>query len=111
MFKYLLILPIICSFVLSATATEQRINQFLPKFVQYVEENMPNWAVPGMAIVIVTPDKVLLSKGFGTREVRKNKPVNEHYSHTRNGPVGHIFFYILHKFRQKLINALFCSRS
>jgi CubicO group peptidase (beta-lactamase class C family) len=79
MFKYLLILPIICNFVLSATtATEQRINQFLPKFMQYIEKNMPTWAIPGMAIVIVTPDKVLLSKGFGTREVRKNKPVNEH---------------------------------
>ena len=79
MFKYFLIVQIICSFALSAaTTTEQRINQFLPKFVQYIEKNMPTWAIPGMAVVIVTPDKVLLSKGFGTREVKKNKPVNEH---------------------------------
>ena len=77
MFKRFLILPVICSFILSAS-TEQRINQFLPKFEQYIQKNMPAWAIPGMAVVIVTPNKVLLCKGFGTREVGKNKPVNEH---------------------------------
>ncbi len=80
MFKRFLILPIICGFVLSATSAtaEQRISQFLPKFEQYIQKNMPTWAIPGMAVVIVTPTKVLLCKGFGTREVGKNKPVNEH---------------------------------
>lgn len=58
--------------------TEQRINQFLPKFEQYIKKNMQDWAIPGMSVVIVTKDKVLLCKGFGTREVGKNKPVNEH---------------------------------
>jgi CubicO group peptidase (beta-lactamase class C family) len=77
MFKYFLILSIIYTFALSAAA-EQRINQFLPKFVQYIEKNMESWAIPGMAVVIVTPNKVLLCKGFGTREIGKNKTVTEH---------------------------------
>lgn len=80
MFIRFLIFSLICSFVLSATSvsTEQRINQFLPKFEQYIQKNMPAWAIPGMAVVVVTPSKVLLCKGFGTREVGKNKPINEH---------------------------------
>lgn len=80
MFKHFFILIVICGFALSETAasTEQRISQFLPKFEQYIQKNMPAWAIPGMAVVVVTPSKVLLCKGFGTRETGKNKPVNEH---------------------------------
>ncbi len=77
MLKCFLFLIIIQSFYAIATV-EQRISQFLPKFEQYIQKNMPAWAIPGMAVVIVTQDKVLLCKGFGTREVGKNKPVNEH---------------------------------
>ncbi len=77
MFKFLLILQVLCGFLWAAT-TEQRINAFLPKFEQYIQKTMPEWAIPGMAIVIVTPTKVLLCKGFGTREVGKNKPVDQH---------------------------------
>lgn len=77
MLKCFLFLIIIQNFYAIATV-EQRISQFLPKFEQYIQKNMPSWAIPGMAVVIVTQDKVLLCKGFGTREVGKNKPVNEH---------------------------------
>lgn len=77
MLKYFLFLTIIYSFSVFAT-TEQRIVEILPKFEQYIQKGIPAWAIPGIAIVIVTPDKVLLCKGFGTREVGKNKPVNEH---------------------------------
>lgn len=77
MLKRFFILYAICGAIWCVT-TEQRINQFLPKFEQYIQKTMPTWAIPGMAVVIVTPDKILLCKGFGTREVNKNKPVNEH---------------------------------
>ena len=77
MFKLLLIAHAICS-ILFATNTEQRINNFLPKFEQYIKKTMTDWAIPGMGIVIVTPTKVLFCKGFGTREVGKNKPVDQH---------------------------------
>ncbi len=70
---------LILSFGLSVfSATEERINQFLPKFESYIQKNLPVWAIPGMAVVVVTKDKVLLCKGFGTREVGKIKPVNKH---------------------------------
>lgn len=76
MIRYLLIIQAIFA-TLSAVTTEQKINSFLPKFEQYIQKNMPAWAIPGMAVVIVTPTKILLCKGFGTREVGKNKPVDE----------------------------------
>lgn len=60
------------------SSTEQRIHEFLPKFEQYVKEHMQAWAIPGVAIVIVTKDKVLFCKGFGTRQVGKNEPVDQH---------------------------------
>ena len=77
MYIRLLMLPAIFG-LLFATSTEQRINNFLPKFEKYIEKSMPAWAIPGMAIVIVTPTKVLMCKGFGTREVGKKKTVDEH---------------------------------
>lgn len=77
MLKYLLIVQAFF-IVLCGETTEQKINNFLPKFEKYIQKNMTAWAIPGMAVVIVTPQKVLLCKGFGTREVGKNKPVDEH---------------------------------
>ncbi len=76
MLKRLLILPVLSVFL--SAATEQRIDNFLHKFDEYIQKTMPDWAIPGIAVVIVTPSKVLLCKGYGTREVGKNKPVNEH---------------------------------
>lgn len=77
MLRLLLLLVIVFN-GLVFSSTEQRLIQFLPKFQQYIQKNMKDWAIPGLAIVIVTKDKVLLCEGYGTREVGKNKPVNAH---------------------------------
>lgn len=42
---------------------------------KYVESARNQWQVPGLSIVVVEDGKVLLSKGYGVRELGKNEPV------------------------------------
>ncbi len=43
-----------------------------------VDQAMQAWTIPGLALVIVKDDKVLLSKGYGVREMDKPDKVDEH---------------------------------
>lgn len=45
-------------------------------FDKYAEAARVTWTVPGMSIAIVKDGKVLMSKGYGVRELGKNEPVN-----------------------------------
>jgi CubicO group peptidase (beta-lactamase class C family) len=56
----------------AATATPN-----LSDFDTYVTRTMEDWKVPGAAIVIVKDGKVILSKGYGLRDVQKKLPVTE----------------------------------
>jgi len=49
----------------------------LQDFDAYVQKVMSDWKVPGAAIVIVKDGKVVLSKGYGLRDVKNNLPVTE----------------------------------
>jgi len=49
----------------------------LADFDAYVQRVMSDWKVPGAAIVIVKDGKVVLSKGYGVRDVKNNLPVTE----------------------------------
>src|SRR3954454_14030963 len=49
----------------------------LADFDAYVTRTMDDWKVPGAAIVIVKDGKVILSKGYGLRDVQKKLPVTE----------------------------------
>jgi CubicO group peptidase (beta-lactamase class C family) len=49
---------------------EKRIDAF-------VQQAMQQWNVPGLAMVIVKDDQVLLSKGYGIREIGKPEKVDE----------------------------------
>src|SRR5579872_3930585 len=40
-----------------------------------VDELLRAWQVPGVAIVVVDDGKVILSKGYGLRNVKDNQPV------------------------------------
>ncbi len=42
---------------------------------EWVEEVRKDWDVPGVAIAIVKDDEVILSEGFGLRNVKENLPV------------------------------------
>jgi CubicO group peptidase (beta-lactamase class C family) len=44
----------------------------------YIEREMKSWKVPGLAIAVVKDGKVVVSKGYGTRDVTKpNEKVDE----------------------------------
>ncbi len=49
-----------------------------PDFDQFVERTMKDWKVPGMAVAVVKDGRVILSKGYGLRDVKNNKAVTDH---------------------------------
>ena len=59
--------------LLSAVAAAQSSN--VAELDRYVESARKQWNVPGLSIVVVQNGKVLLSKGYGVREIGKNEPV------------------------------------
>ena len=44
----------------------------------YIIDAMERWEVPGLSIVIVKDGSTVLCQGYGTREVSKDLPVDEH---------------------------------
>lgn len=42
----------------------------------YFEKARVDWQVPGLAVAIVTKDSILLSKGYGLKDVNKQDPVD-----------------------------------
>lgn len=40
-------------------------------------QSIKDWDVPGMGIAIVTKDSVLLSKGYGIKDIKTGEPVDE----------------------------------
>ncbi len=54
-----------------STDLEKEINET-------VDKAMKTWNVPGLALVIVKGDQVLLSKGYGVRDIGKPGKVDEH---------------------------------
>jgi len=49
----------------------------LTDFDAYVQRVMQDWKVPGAAIAIVKDGKIILSKGYGWRDVKNQLPVTE----------------------------------
>ncbi len=46
----------------------------------YAEQAMRDWRVPGMAMAVVKDDSVVYMRGFGTRTVGRDEPVDAHTS-------------------------------
>lgn len=70
--KLLLILTLV-PFMASAQTIEDRVAEI----DTYAQKVMADWGQPGMAIAIVKDDKVVFSKGYGTRELGRNSPVDQ----------------------------------
>lgn len=49
----------------------------LKKLDAYYAQALKDWDIPGMSIAIVKDGKVIFSKGYGTKEVRKNELPDE----------------------------------
>lgn len=72
-----LFMTFVISVLLSLPAMAQKKTD-LKSLDAYLAKALKDWNVPGMAIAIVKDDSVIFSKGYGTRTVGKNEPVDAH---------------------------------
>ncbi|MCP2604929.1 serine hydrolase [Candidatus Aminicenantes bacterium AH-873-B07] len=69
-----LIIPVFFYFI-SVWAIEVEAKETLKGFDKFVKRTMKEWKVPGMAISIIKDGKVILSKGYGFRDIKKKLKV------------------------------------
>src|SRR5687768_16922314 len=75
----LLLAPLFIAFAADYAVAQNRSDaERLRKIEAYVEQARKNWNVPGLGLAIVKNDSVIFAKGFGTRTIGKDEPVNEH---------------------------------
>ena len=75
--RLLLALLLVWSIAGVGTA-QQLVGQMdLAKLDAYVEQARQNWHIPGMAIAVIKDGKVVMAKGYGLRDVKSKKPVDE----------------------------------
>src|SRR6185436_15526376 len=68
-----LLLPILALLAFSQLVSAQNSVEVFDK---YVDAARQEWNVPGLSIAVVQDGKVLLSKGYGIKELGKNEPVD-----------------------------------
>jgi CubicO group peptidase (beta-lactamase class C family) len=68
-------LPLIAVLLFSISAVAQSLPLDLDS---YIERTMKTFEVPGLAVAVVKDGKVLLTKGYGVRDIGKPDRVNEH---------------------------------
>jgi CubicO group peptidase (beta-lactamase class C family) len=59
------------------TATSQSTSFLTDSLDSYIERGMQQWQIPGLSIAIVKDGKIILSKGYGVRELGKEDKVDE----------------------------------
>jgi CubicO group peptidase (beta-lactamase class C family) len=62
--------------VITSVGISQTLDEKIVKIDELANRLMTEWEQPGMAMAIVKDDKVVFSKGYGTRELGKNEPVD-----------------------------------
>jgi CubicO group peptidase (beta-lactamase class C family) len=60
----------------SATPMEARVSALIPAFEAYIQSGMKAFDVPGLAVGIVTGDRLVYAKGFGVRRKSGGAPVD-----------------------------------
>ncbi|MDM7921626.1 MAG: serine hydrolase [Pyrinomonadaceae bacterium] len=71
------IILFVALFVFPVLSFSQTLDSKLSEIDQYAQAVIRTHGGPGMAIAIVKDDKVVFAKGYGTRELGKDLPVNE----------------------------------
>ena len=64
-------------FVLVLSQFAQAQEAPLNGFDDYVNKALRDWEVPGLAILIVKEDRIVLAKGYGVKKLGEPAPVNE----------------------------------
>src|SRR5262249_35616737 len=60
----------------SATPMEARISASIPALEAYIQSGMKAFDVPGLAVGIVTGDRLVYAKGFGVRSKSGGMPID-----------------------------------
>jgi len=68
---------LVCLAACLVSAAAQPAAKELAALDRYIEQARSRWEVPGLAVAIVKDGKVVLSKGFGARNIGAGDPVNE----------------------------------
>jgi CubicO group peptidase (beta-lactamase class C family) len=72
--KYFLLL-----FIPSICLSQSEIPDFITDSLDtYIERGLKNWKIPGCAVAIIKNGKIVVSKGYGFRDMDATDPVNEH---------------------------------
>jgi CubicO group peptidase (beta-lactamase class C family) len=61
----------------SAAAQEAPLSDRLEEFDSQIQRVMDDWAVPGLAVAVVTDSSVVWSRGYGERNVEAGAPVTD----------------------------------
>lgn len=77
--KYFLCISLLFSFIFSVNIlSQQKTNEeILQGFDDYVNKVMADWKVQGCAVAIIKNGQIILTKGYGLRDVKNNLPVTE----------------------------------
>lgn len=73
--KYLVLLLAVCSLT-AFGQTKPQPDKRIQEFDAYVQKAQKEWDVPGLAVVVVKDGNVLLSKGYGVRELGTSNMVD-----------------------------------
>lgn len=60
----------------SLTLVAQSYTKQVKEFDAYIQKGMKDWEIPGMAVVVVKDNKILLKKGYGVKELGNSDPVD-----------------------------------
>ncbi|RIV20579.1 serine hydrolase [Fibrisoma montanum] len=66
-----------CLFISSLAGRAQSPAFITDSLDAYIRRGMADWQIPGLAIAIVKDGKVVVSKGYGTREIGRTEPVDD----------------------------------
>ncbi len=69
---------LLAAFVLAASCVfaQTKPDKRVQELDAYIQKAQKEWSVPGLAVVVVKDGSVLLSKGYGVRELGKSDPVD-----------------------------------
>ncbi|MEL7361336.1 MAG: serine hydrolase [Bacteroidota bacterium] len=76
MLRYLLL--VVLFLVAPLAIAQPATNVDLDALDAYIETALGDWPVPGLAVAIVKDGEVVHAKGYGTRTVGEDQPVDEH---------------------------------
>lgn len=63
--------------LLTACARQAPDQPLDTRFDEYVEQTLRDWQAPGVVISVVKDGKYIFAKGYGTRKVEENLPIDE----------------------------------